>query len=112
MKILTTGILMLAAATVAQAQEPPQFKLFTAGTFGVISEQIVGGNPIKGAPYSAQAVTETTQTLADGNRIVQKSTATLCCDSEGRERRVQTLPMIGPFTALGEATEISCISVP
>src|SRR5437762_4230672 len=95
MKILTTGILMLAATTVAQAQEPPQFKLFTAGTFGVISEQIVGGNPIKGAPYSAQAVTETTQTLADGNRIVQKATSIVYRDSLGRERREESLPVIG-----------------
>jgi hypothetical protein len=39
-----------------------------------IRDQFVfDGSPIKGAPYSAQATTETTQALADGNRIVESS---------------------------------------
>jgi len=110
-------IALLAAAGTVYAQESPanmvaQVKMVTGGNFGFISERLVGGSPVKGAPYSAQAVTETTQTLADGNRIVQKSTATLYRDSEGRERREQTLPMIGPFTAQGEAPQIISISDP
>jgi hypothetical protein len=113
----TMTIALLAAAGAVYAQEPPvgmvaQARVVTGGNFGFISERLVGGNPVKGAPYSAQAVTETTQTLADGNRIVQKSTATLYRDSEGRERREQTLPMIGPFTAQGEAPQIISISDP
>ena len=113
----TMTIALLAAAGAVCAQEPPvnmaaQVKVVTGGNFGFISEKLVGGNPVKGAPYSAQAVTETTQTLVDGNRIVQKSTATLYRDSEGRERREQTLPMIGPFTAQGEAPQIISISDP
>src|SRR5437773_1749915 len=112
MKILTTGMMMLATAAVVHAQEPPQFKLFTGGTFGFISEQLVGGNPIKGAPYSAQAVTETTQTLADGNRIVQKSTSTVYRDSLGRERREETVPAIGSFTPQPDAPQIISISDP
>lgn len=39
------------------------------------------------APYSAEAVTETAQTLADGNRIDHKSTTRVYRDSEGRTRR-------------------------
>src|SRR2546428_8012057 len=112
MKILTTEMIMLATAAVLHAQEPPQFKLFTGGTFGFISEQLVGGNPVKGAPYSAQAVTETTQTLADGTRIVQKSTAMIYRDSLGRQRREQTLPAIGPFTPQGDPPQIISISDP
>jgi hypothetical protein len=107
----------LLAAGAVYAQEPPaamvaQARVVTGGNFGFISERLVGGSPVKGAPYSAQAATETTQTLADGNRIVQKSTATLYRDSEGRERREQTLPMIGPFTAQGDAPQIISISDP
>jgi hypothetical protein len=110
-------VALLAAAGAVCAQEPPagmmaQVKVVTGGNFGFISEKLVGGNPVKGAPYSAQAVTETTQTLADGNRIVQKNTATLYRDSEGRERREQTLSMIGPFTAQGDAPQIISISDP
>jgi len=40
-----------------------------------------------GAPYSAEAVTESTQVLADGNRINQKSVTRVYRDGEGRMRR-------------------------
>jgi uncharacterized membrane protein len=37
------------------------------------TEMSFGGKLVKGAPYSAQAVTESVQTLTDGNRIVRLS---------------------------------------
>lgn len=43
--------------------------------------------PVKGAPYFAEIVTETVQQLADGNRIVRKTTGRVYRDSEGRTRR-------------------------
>ena len=46
----------------------------------------------KNAPYSAEAVTESVQALADGNRIVTKSTTRIFRDSEGRTRREQLNP--------------------
>ena len=42
---------------------------------------------VKGAPYSAEAVTETNQVLADGNKITRRSVTRLYRDSEGRSRR-------------------------
>lgn len=42
---------------------------------------------VKGAPYSAIAVTETVQTLSDGNRITQRSSTNVYRDSAGRTRR-------------------------
>jgi hypothetical protein len=59
------------------------------------------GKTVTGAPYSAQAVTETTQVLADGNRISRKSASTLVRDSMGRTRREQTLDFVGPWTVEG-----------
>ncbi len=56
------------------------------------------GKPITGAPYTATAVTETTQVLADGNRIVNKTTALVARDSQGRTRREETMGNIGPLT--------------
>src|SRR5258707_1145646 len=50
------------------------------------TEMAFGGKTVKGAPYSAQAVSESTQTLSDGNRIVNKSVAAVYRDSEGRTR--------------------------
>jgi len=69
------------------------------------------GKLVKGAPYSAQAVTETTQTLSDGNRIVNTSTATLYRDGEGRTRREQTLKAVGNV-ASGEPMQIININDP
>jgi hypothetical protein len=57
---------------------------------------------VKGAPYAADAVTETTQVLSDGNRITRKSTATIYRDNEGRTRREETMSAIGPWSAAGE----------
>jgi len=42
---------------------------------------------VKGAPYSAQAVTQTTQTLSDGNRITSENSLVVYRDSKGRTRR-------------------------
>jgi hypothetical protein len=52
---------------------------------------------VTGAPYSAEAVTEMTQTLADGNRIVRSVSASVARDSEGRTRREQVLAALGPW---------------
>src|SRR5438552_1575963 len=57
----------------------------TRQTFDFVSGQLISGPPVKGAPYSAEAVNETIQVLADGNRIVQRSSAMQYRDSEGRE---------------------------
>jgi hypothetical protein len=42
---------------------------------------------MKGAPYSAETVVESSQTLADGNRITRKTTGAVYRDGEGRTRR-------------------------
>jgi len=54
---------------------------------------------VKGAPYSAEAVTETLQILGDGNRISRKSVTRIYRDSEGRTRR-ETLNTNGEVTAI------------
>ncbi|HEY6805512.1 MAG TPA: hypothetical protein VI306_18185 [Pyrinomonadaceae bacterium] len=60
-----------------------------------MATEMISGKTVKGAPYSAQAVTETVQTLGDGNRIVNKMTSQLYRDSEGRTRREQSMKMLG-----------------
>jgi len=68
-------------------------------TFDFMTTEAIGGRTIKNAPYSAEAVTETVQTLGDGNRIVNRNSSTLFRDSEGRERREQILDNIGGLKA-------------
>jgi hypothetical protein len=56
-----------------------------------------GDRPVKGAPYSAQFVSESTRTLADGTHISRKSTGAVYRDGEGRTRREMTLGAVGPI---------------
>jgi len=55
------------------------------------------GKVVKGAPYKAEAITEITQSLADGNRIVRKTTSPVSRDGEGRTRREANLAALGPL---------------
>lgn len=129
--ILGTAFLLASAATISSQQPAGDMKVFERepwiqepgsaprtprpgdDTFNFISSEMgFDGKLVKGAPYSAEAVTEATQTLADGNRIVNKSTATLYRDSEGRTRREQTLRSIGPFATAGEPPQTIFINDP
>ena len=53
--------------------------------------------PITGAPYTAEIVTDIVQTLADGNRIEHHNTSSVARDGQGRVRREQQLAAIGPL---------------
>jgi hypothetical protein len=78
----------------------------------VTTEMNFGGKVVKNAPYSAQAVTETTQTLGDGNRIVNKTTSAQYRDSEGRTRREQSIKMLGPLGDGGDPLQTIFINDP
>ena len=70
------------------------------------------GKVVKDAPYSADAVTETIQTLGDGNRIVRNSSSKIYRDSAGRTRREQAMKVVGPWTVSGEAPVMITINDP
>ncbi|MBV8501476.1 MAG: hypothetical protein JO006_07145 [Paucibacter sp.] len=53
---------------------------------GFIGQEMGRSRVVKGAPYCADAVHETIQPLADGNRIVRVQTDRQCRDGEGRTR--------------------------
>ena len=65
------------------------------------------GEPITGAPYSADITTEVVQPLADGNRIERRSTSLVARDSRGRVRREQQLAAIGPILPQGDARMVT-----
>jgi hypothetical protein len=71
-----------------------------------------GGKVVKGAPFSAVATSETTQTLADGNHINRTTQTNLYRDSLGRLRKEVTLPAIGPLAASGKPRSFIEISDP
>jgi hypothetical protein len=119
--VLAAGML----STLAFAQEPAQTMVFRHGvmaggegagpqTFEYMATQSFSfdGAVVKNAPYSAEAVTETTQKLADGNRIARKTNASLYRDSEGRTRREESLGAIGPWASSAEPAQTVFINDP
>ena len=114
-----------AAARVKRAAEAAQAKRGTEakrrempleGTFKLLGSRLnleyAHGRLVKGAPYSATAVTESTQTLSDGNQILQRNEVVCYRDSEGRTRIEQTLKKIGKWVAEGNPKRIVTISDP
>lgn len=106
--LVAAGMLAAAGLTVgAQDQERSQFQVDDViveaprqGGFGVIAVDPVDmGAAVYDAPYSAEAVTEVTQVLADGNRIELRTSAAIARDAQGRTRREQSGIPLGTFMA-------------
>jgi TonB family protein len=66
------------------------------GAFQFFSQEMsFDSRMVKGAPFSADIVSETIQTLPDGNRIVQRSEGHVYRDGQGRTRNERTYQMGG-----------------
>ncbi len=123
---LVTGALLLAAGTVI-AQDPPRSPAFEyaegpdeGGPAGPFAERVelMGfeglhpGKIVKGAPFSATASSETTQTLQNGTTIHRTTSSTLYRDSQGRFRREITLSGFGPLQTSGKPRTMIMIGDP
>jgi hypothetical protein len=124
---LTLGAALAASGGLARAQEapPPPLpgEMVRGGGPGNDSmappmgdrvellgfEGMHGGRVVTGAPFSAVAVSESTQTLADGNRIIRKTQTNLFRDSQGRLRKEVT---ISGFASSGQPKSFAVISDP
>jgi hypothetical protein len=111
--LLILSLLVLASSAFAQERRPPNEKELqvlaegnlqdppppglAGNTFAFVSSEFSFDRVVKGAPYSALAVTESTQTLSDGNRIVNTRSVSVYRDGEGRTRREQSVMSIGPY---------------
>jgi hypothetical protein len=95
MKIISVFVMFVLLGVFAEAQDAPK----------VLAEIAASSEgTVKNAPFSAEAVSESVQTLADGNRIVRNSTSKLYRNSEGRFRREMTSGsggMLGPLFTYG-----------
>jgi len=107
--LLAASVVLMSGAALAQ-NAPPQraqhMKVLERAPgepgIGFLHAEMMGSlEQVKGAPYTATAVTESTQVLADGNRIVNKSSGLVARDSEGRIRREGTMGRIGPLQVAG-----------
>ena len=90
---------VVTASCVFAQTEMKQFVTVQAGMGIAGGSASLSASPVQGAPYSATIVNESIQTLADGNRIVQRTTGTTARDSQGRTRQDMAPPPIGSMSA-------------
>jgi len=90
------------AAVTVSAQNALRFESVRADLRIPVEAKVV-----KGAPFSAEIINESIQTLGDGNRIVHQSKARIYRDGEGRVRREEergsgapTISITDPVTGL------------
>ncbi|HXA66886.1 MAG TPA: hypothetical protein VNV82_17130 [Bryobacteraceae bacterium] len=114
LRCVTLGAILMGGAAFAQPGRhgmgmppggPGDFA-FVRGEFGM------AGKVVTGAPYSAQAVTQFTQTLADGNHIQRSTAASLARDSQGRTRTERSMAAIGALAGSGTASKAVFINDP
>jgi hypothetical protein len=96
----------MASTAVAQERRP------APNVFEFVAGEPVMTPIVRGAPYSAEATTTTTQMLADGTRIERTTSTKIFRDSEGRVRREQTVLGLGSLTPTGESTTVITINDP
>ena len=123
LKVLGGTVLLGAAAMGAYPQgepagpPPPPDALIPGGPMGGRME-ILGfgemhpGTVVAGAPYSAVAVLESKQALADGNSINRQTHTNIYRDSQGRTRREMNFPAVGPLAATGAPKTVISIFDP
>jgi hypothetical protein len=113
MCLVLGGVLVLSSAAL-QAQRhgpdgPPPF----GGPMELMGfEGMHGGKTVKGAPFSATATSETTETLQDGSVIHRTSQVSMYRDSQGRSRHEASFTGFGPLTASGAPKKMVMISDP
>jgi hypothetical protein len=79
------------------------FAPFAAAPFEIFDAQPFEAGLVTGAPFTADAVTEMTQTLSDGNRIERTLTSSIARDGRGRVRREEQIALMAPLAAPGDA---------
>jgi hypothetical protein len=120
---ILTGAFVLSASMVRGQEAPPPLLELQPGEPGpdvgfgerfelLGFEGVHPGKVVKGAPFSATATTDRTQTLADGTTIHRTTSSALYRDSQGRSRREVTLSGFGPLENAGKNHTMISIADP
>lgn len=131
MWMAVAGAVLWSAGGMARAQEPPPApptSLEGPVWIGPPGPQEMGAERIEilgfgdvepgerklvtGLPLTAEAATQSVQTLADGNKITRTTRVMLYRDSQGRTRRETVFSGIGPLAADGKSHTLIMIHDP
>lgn len=111
-KVLAAILMFVMMGVFAGAQTPepvPPVPPIAMTDMKITGGLSLSGRSVKNAPFSAEAISESVQVLADGNRIVRSSTSKLYRNSEGRFRREMsggTGGVLGSYFSYGDGVTI------
>jgi hypothetical protein len=116
-RLSMTFLVVLGLVTASEAQQSDTlFTLHTtvaASPVGVIeSMPLESVTSVPNAPFSADAETEFTQVLGDGNRIERRYSSMIARDSQGRTRREEEIALVGPLAVDGPSPRLVTILDP
>lgn len=112
MCLVLSGVLVLSAAALEAQRRGPDGPPFGGPMELMGFEGMHGGRVVRGAPFSATATSETTETLQDGSVIHRTSQVSMYRDSQGRSRHEASFTGFGPLTAAGTPKKMVMISDP
>jgi hypothetical protein len=114
---MTCFVLAFAPAAV-QAQKEVELFVAERETAKFQKLQVLESAPVDsithvtGAPFLADAVTEFTQVLGDGNRIERRYVSSIARDARGRTRREEDIVLLGPLARTGPTPKLVTIVDP
>jgi hypothetical protein len=114
-RLFITLLIVLGRTIVSDAQQVDtqltlQAGVAVASPVGVIeSVPLESVTSVPNAPFTADAETEFTQVLGDGNRIERHYSSTMARDSQGRTRREEEIALVGPLAVDGPSPRLVTI---
>jgi hypothetical protein len=99
MMVRTGLIVVFAVGFGASAAHAQGIKMPQRSVNLIAVEPFDAGRTVTGAPYIADAITDVTQVLSDGNRIANRTSARIARDGQGRVRREQKAVAVGVLVA-------------
>ncbi|HKO03454.1 MAG TPA: hypothetical protein VJW51_01840 [Candidatus Acidoferrales bacterium] len=121
MKLKSLSFVALVAAALtcsaaAYGQEPPPGKPMGFHRGGAMEfgrfEMGLSGKTVTGAPYSAQIVSQRSETLSDGTHITQQDSGAVYRDSAGRVRQEMSMSALRSFTGSAQSPRAVFITDP
>jgi hypothetical protein len=108
-------VMLLVPAVASEAQQPDTLFAMQTGTAAFSPVGVIEAVPLEpvtsvpNAAFSADAETEFTQVLGDGNRIERRYSSMVARDSQGRTRREEEIALVGPLAVDGPSPRLVTI---
>jgi len=111
-------VMLLGTAVASDAQQTDTLITLQTGTVAFSPVGVIEAVPLEpvtsvpNAAFSADAETEFTQVLGDGNRIERRYSSMVARDNQGRTRREEEIALVGPLTVDGPSPRLVTIIDP